>query len=153
MKKIWKITLPLAVIAVAVLGMAAMILSRPEPEVRIPEAAVPLVRVVDVVLHERTLLVKSQGTVSPRTESVLLAEVAGRAIEVSPSFVSGGFFEEGDVLLRIDPHDYRQALVQARSAVAQAELRLFMEQAEADVALREWKDLGEGGDGVGPIRC
>jgi RND family efflux transporter MFP subunit len=49
-------------------------------------------------------------------------------------------------LLRIDPHDYRQALVQARSAVAQAQLRLAMEQAEADVALREWKDLGEGGD-------
>jgi RND family efflux transporter MFP subunit len=105
-----------------------------------------VVQVVDVQLQDLTLTVKSQGTVSPRTESVLLPEVTGRIIEVSPSFVPGGFFEAGEILLRIDPHDYRQALVQARSAVAQAELRLATEQAEADVARQEWEELGQGGE-------
>jgi len=144
--KTLKIVLPLAVIAVAGAVAAWMILSRSEPEARVPEVPVPLVRAIEVELRDLTLTVKSQGTVSPRTESVLLPEVAGRVIEVSPSFVSGGFFEEGELLLRIDPHDYRQALVQARAAVAQAELRLASERAEADVARREWEELGQGGD-------
>jgi RND family efflux transporter MFP subunit len=141
-----KILLPIVVLAVAGLAAWAMIASRPEPEVRAPEVPVPLVRAVEVELSDRVLTVESQGTVSPRTESVLVPEVAGRVIEVSPSFVSGGFFEAGEVLLRIDPHDYREALVQARAAVAQAELRVAMEQAEADVARREWEDLGEQGE-------
>ena len=34
-----------------------------------------------------------------RTESSLVPEVPGRVIEISPSLVPGGFFEEGDVLL------------------------------------------------------
>ena len=133
---------------VAIAGGAAawMILSRSEPEARIPEVPLPLVQVIDVELRDLTLTVTSQGTVSPRTESELVPEVAGRVIEVSPSFVSGGFFEAGELLLRIDPHDYRQAVVQAGSAVAQAELRLASEQAEADVARREWEELGEGGE-------
>jgi len=140
----WKVILPLAAIAVAALVMLVMIRAKPEPETRIPEAVFPLVRVMAVQLQDMTLTVHSQGTVSPRTESVLLPEVAGRVIEVSPSFVPGGFFEKDDLLLRLDPFDYRQATVQARGAVAQAELRLAMELAEADVARREWEELGEG---------
>jgi RND family efflux transporter MFP subunit len=71
-------------------------------------------------------------------------EVAGRIIDVSRSFVSGGFFEADDVLLRIDPRDHRQAVVQARARVAQAQLRVAQQQAEADVAAEEWADIGEG---------
>jgi RND family efflux transporter MFP subunit len=144
--KLLKIVLPIVVIALSGLAAYTMIISRPKPEVRTPEVPVPVVRVLDVELGERTLNVQSQGTVSPRTESVLLPEVAGRVIHVSPSFVSGGFFEADEVLLRLDPHDYEQALVQAGASVAQAELRLALEQAEADVARQEWQDLGEEGE-------
>jgi RND family efflux transporter MFP subunit len=147
MNKKWlKVVLPLLVLIIAGAGAATMILSRPVPETQIPEPPVPLVRVVEVRLADHTMTVISQGTVNPRTESTLVPEVAGRVIEVSPSFASGGFFEKDEVLLVLDPHDYRQALVQAQSAVAQAELRLALEQAEADVARNEWKELGEGGD-------
>jgi RND family efflux transporter MFP subunit len=140
----WKIILPLAVIAVAIIAMMIMIKLRPEPETRIPEPPLPLVRVMEVEIQDITLTIRSQGTVSPRTESVLLPEVAGRVIEVSSSFVPGGFFERDELLLRIDPFDYRQAVVQARGAVAQAELRLATERAEAEVARDEWAELGEG---------
>jgi RND family efflux transporter MFP subunit len=63
---------------------------------------------------------------------------------VSPNFVSGGFFEKGEVLLKIDSHDYEQALVRARSEVANAKLRLAQEEAEFRVAHDEWNDLGKG---------
>jgi RND family efflux transporter MFP subunit len=140
----WKIVLPLAIVVVGAAGMLIMIKARPEPETRIPEVPLPLVRVQEIRLQDMALTVRSQGTVSPRTESVLLPEVAGRIIEVAPSFVPGGYFDEGESLLRIDPFDYRQAVIQARGAVAQAELRLASELAEADVARAEWEELGKG---------
>ena len=49
----------------------------------------------------------SQGSVKPRTETTLVAEVAGQIVSVSSNFIAGGFFREGEVLLQIDPSDYR----------------------------------------------
>lgn len=144
MNRALKVLLPLGLVILGALGAVAMIRSRSKPEIREVEVAVPLVRVQRIDLRDVQLVVTSQGTVSPRTESTLFPEVAGRVIRVAPSFASGGFFEEGDVLLAIDSHDYRQTVVQAQATVAQAELRLAREQAEADVARREWHELGRG---------
>jgi RND family efflux transporter MFP subunit len=144
MKKWPKVVLPIVVILIAALGAGAMYLSRKEPETRVPETPVPVVRVMRVELQDLRLSVRSQGTVSPRHASTLVPEVAGTVIEVASSFAGGGFFEAGEILLQIDPHDYKQALVQARANVSQAELRLAQEMAEADVAREEWKDLGGG---------
>ena len=129
MNRILKTALPVLVVAVGALGAVAMIKSRKPPESTIPEAAVPLVRVQTVALEEVELTVKSQGTVRPRSESTLAPEIGGRLIHEDPSFVAGGFFEAGQVLLRIDAGDYEQALIGAQAQVAQAELRLAQEQA------------------------
>lgn len=139
-----KTILPLLLLAVAGLGAWALIQARKSPETREREIRPPLVRVREVALEDLLLTVKSQGTVRPRTESVLVPEVSGRVIEVSPAFTSGGFFEAGELLLRIDADDYRQAIVQSRARVAQAELLLAREQGEADVARSEWEALGQG---------
>lgn len=144
MNKVLKVVLPIAVIAVGAAAALAMIWSRAEPARHAVEPPLPLVRVHPVTRQDVRLTVSSQGTVSPRTESVLVPEVSGRIIEVASPFASGGFFEAGELLLRIDPHDYRQAVVQARSAVTQAELRREIELAEGLVARREWSELGEG---------
>lgn len=136
--------LPVVILLVAGIAAFAIFISKPAPETRIPEFKPPLVRVHTVEVGEVQLTVHSQGTVAPRTESQLVPEVSGRVLRVSPAFVVGGFFEEGDSLLEIDPYDYRQALVQARSRVAQARLRLAQEEAEAEVARREWDELGGG---------
>jgi RND family efflux transporter MFP subunit len=139
-----KVVLPVAVILIGALGAGAMMMSRKAPQTRTARIEAPMVRTMDVVLQDLRLTVRSQGTVSPRTESTLVPEVAGRVIYVYPSFASGGFFETETVLLKIDPHDYRQALIQTHAGVAQAELRLAREEAEADVAREEWSDLGQG---------
>ena len=46
--------------------------------------------------------------------------------------------------LKIDSHDYEQALVRARADVANMKLRLVQEEAEFKVAQSEWADLGQG---------
>jgi len=142
--RLLKILLPLVIIAIGAIVAVGMIRSRKPPETREITLQAPAVRVQLIELRDVQMTVQSQGTVSPRTESTLLPEVAGRVTRVAPNLVSGGFFEKDDVLLAIDAHDYEQSVVQARAAVAQAQLQLAQELAEADVARQEWKELGQG---------
>jgi RND family efflux transporter MFP subunit len=94
--------------------------------------------------HQVQLTVTTQGTVTPRTESTLVAEVAGQIKTVSPAFANGGFFEKGDLLLTIDPRDYEVAVSQAQVQVAQAELAISREKEESNIALQEWERMGRG---------
>ena len=142
--RILRALLPLVIVAAAAFAAVVMIMNRPPVETLTPVIEPPGVRVHEVTLQDARLSVTSQGTVQPRTESQLVPEIAGRVTWVAPSFAEGGFFEGGDVLVEIDPFDYEQALVGARSQLAQARLRLAQEEAEAEVAQREWDTLGRG---------
>ena len=144
MPRLTKILLPVVIVLFAGLVAFAIFEFRPTPDTRRPEILPPVVRVETAAAERIRLTVRSQGTVTPRTESQVVPEVSGRVTRVSDAFVAGGFFEKGDVLLEVDPYDYHQAVVRARAEVAQARLRLANEEAEADVARREWEDLGRG---------
>ena len=144
LKTALRVLLPVVVIGLAGLATIALFRSRPDVPTEVRQVELPSVRVETVVVQDLPMRVTSQGTVSPRIESQLVPEIAGRVVWASPSFASGGFFEEGEALLRIDPYNYRQAVIAARSQVAQSRLRLAQEEAEAEVARREWEDLGRG---------
>ena len=90
------------------------------------------------------LNVHSQGIVTPRAESDLVSEVAGRVVKVASSFAAGGFFKQGEVLVVIDPRDYEFAITKAQAQVAEARKALLQEQAEVEQARSDWKVLGEG---------
>ncbi|MFK8020241.1 MAG: efflux RND transporter periplasmic adaptor subunit [Pseudomonadales bacterium] len=66
------------------------------------------------------LKVNSQGTIEPRTQSDLVAEVSGRVSWVSSKLVSGGQITQHDELLRIDAADYETELARAKAALARA---------------------------------
>jgi multidrug efflux system membrane fusion protein len=142
--KILKVLAPIAVLSLGAIGSVAMVRLKPEVETKIPERKPPLVRVQEATFADRQLNVMSQGTVAPRNESQLVPEVSGRVIWVSDSLAAGGFFEKGEILLKIDPYDYEQAVIRAEADVARAKLRLAQEEAEARVARKEWNDLGSG---------
>lgn len=142
--RILKGLLPLVLLGLAGLAAVTMVRNRPVVETQPPQIAPPGVRVHTVALEDVALAVTSEGTVRPRTESELVPEISGRVTSIAPSFAEGGFFEEGDVLVTIDPFDYEQAVVIARAQLAQTRLRLAEEEAEAEVARREWEDLGRG---------
>jgi RND family efflux transporter MFP subunit len=135
---------PVVVLALGGWSAKTMIDNRPEPEKKVPEVATPLVRVINAESQSLRLTVKTEGLVTPRTESQLVPEVSGRVLWTSPSLVVGGFFEEGQTLLKIDPREYELAVVRADSAVAQAKTRVATEEQEAAVARKEWESLGEG---------
>ena len=136
-----KIFLPIAIIAGAGLLSWQIIAARPQVE-RV--AAPPPTLLVDVAVAQRkpvTFVVRSQGVVTPRTRTTLVSEVAGQIVEVAPAFVSGGFFKEGDVLVQIDPRNYRTALKRARSEMAKARTKVATEHALAGYAYQDWQRL------------
>ena len=139
-----QILLPLVVVVIGVGAAMALISSFSKPERVERPVVAPAIRVAIAERADRVLTVRTQGTVQPRTQSSLISEVSGRVTWVSPSLVSGGFFEKNDVLLRLDAVDYHQAAATAASNVAQAKLALASEEASAEVAREEWEELGDG---------
>ncbi len=139
-----KILAPFAVVAIGIVGAMALVRSKAPVETSRPEAVRPLVQVVEVRIGEVPMTVSAQGTVLPRTEAALAAQVAAEVVEVSPSFEAGGFFERGEALVHLDRRDYELAVERAVARVAQTELALAKQQAEARVAAEEWGQLGDG---------
>lgn len=141
-----KVILPFVILFVGALIAMAMVKSRAPVEMRPAAEFAPLVRVIEVQPENITMVVKTQGTVKPRTEGQLVAEVAGQVVWVSPGFAAGGFFEKGGLLVQIEARDYELAVVTARGQVAQAQVRYETEEAQAKVAREEWEQLGTGTD-------
>lgn len=113
--------LPAIVVLLAIFGAAGLLATAPELEPEAPAPVAPAVRVTTVEPAPVQLMVHSQGTVEPRTESALIPEVAGRVEWISPSMVSGGTFARDEPLIRIEAADYRAGLAQAQALLAQAE--------------------------------
>ncbi|MGL6161455.1 efflux RND transporter periplasmic adaptor subunit [Microbulbifer sp.] len=123
--------------------VAAVLMMAPKPKEKETEAAAP--PVADVLYVEpgrQTLLVPSQGSVQARHEIELVARVGGMIESVNDAFVAGGFFVEGEPLVRIEAADYEHQLIRAEGQVANAASALAQEQGRSKQAKREWRDLG-----------
>jgi RND family efflux transporter MFP subunit len=107
--------LALGVLAAGVSGFVALQIFKPRPAVRPPAKQLPLVRVAPVEFRNGALPVTGHGLVKPRAEIALAAEISGKVSYVSPEFVTGGAFSNGDVLIRIDPEPFSAALAQMRA--------------------------------------
>ena len=139
--KVLRILLPIVILGIA--GSIAwwILATKPEPRERNFNPGATEVEVYAIQPGNFRVELETQGTVRPRTESTLIPEVRGRILEISPNFRDGAFFEEGDMLLRIDPRDYETELVVAEANLSQAELVLAEEQARSDQAYEDWKRL------------
>ena len=135
-------TFSVAIIGIALAAVLVKTGKRPESQIARPKLPSVEVRIAEATRH--TYRIQSQGTALPRTSIRLVSEVSGKVVSVGESFDAGQVFAKDDVLLKIDSRDYELALAQAKSQVAQAELRLQMEINEVDVVRREWRLLNQG---------
>ena len=99
------------------LAALAIINSPPQTEQQEDIAKPPAVQVVTVKPERLRMDVRSQGRVMAQTEIDLITGVSGNIIKVSPVFVSGGFFKQGDLLVAIDPAEYDLRVAQALSLI------------------------------------
>ncbi len=145
-----QILLPLAVL-LAGGWLAWVVASRhQEPVVAPTTARGPIVRTQVAAATDLRIDVDTQGTVEPFRTVELSSQVGGRILAVSPALRAGGFFAPDEVLVEIDPADFELYVVQQEAAVARAELRVLQERAEADAAVRAWKQL-EGEAAADPL--
>jgi len=147
MRNFFRFILPVVLVVVSMLlvVVGGKIAKSKRPEQKDTSAQGMLVDVIVASPSSRNFVVESQGTVRARTETTLVAEVAGKVDSVSANFVAGGFFHKGDVLLQIDPSDYEAALKRAEANLASREAQLAQEQARSDQALKDWQNLNRSG--------
>ncbi len=126
-----KALVPLAILGVGLVVVGILSLTRPGVKQDRPPVSAPLVSVIEAQPRDLQFSVHTQGTVVPRTESDLISQVSGEVVWVSPNLVSGGFFEAGEPLLRIDPSDYRVEVEAARAVVART--RSEYERAKTEI--------------------
>ena len=117
-----RILLILGIPALALVAAVAMMSLRQEPPKKERVELDPLVEVVELERMTTNFEVRSQGTVRPQTETILSAEVSGTITSISPKFLAGGVFQANEVLMRIDPTNYKVAVDQANALVAQREI-------------------------------
>jgi RND family efflux transporter MFP subunit len=120
--KVKRILLIVSIFVVAIGTAFILGKTKPPPETKPIEDVTLLVEVMELDQSAANFTITSQGTVRPRTETVLSAEVAGSIVSVSPNFVAGGVFERDEVLMRIDPANYEVALSQAEALVRQRQI-------------------------------
>lgn len=139
-----KTLLPLIICIVGVLAIVALVFAKPKPVPReLPdEPALVQVAVTQAQQESLRLSVNAQGTVMPKREIELVAQVSGMISSVAPAFVDGGFFDAEQVLVSIDEREYQAALLSAKSRLADAAQRLAEEEGRSLQAAREWRDLG-----------
>lgn len=127
MKRIPKrVVLPIVIVAAGFIGATVLVAARAKVEIRPPELTAPLVRVRTVEPKDTRLDVWGQGTVQPRTESNLVAEVEGRVLWVSPALVSGGFFKKDEPLVRLDATDQELHVARTAATVESSASRLSL---------------------------
>ncbi len=110
------------IIAFAIVGAAGLTLMKPPPQTKeLPDAA-PLVAVTTLEAFDADFRIASQGTIRPRTETILSAEISGAIISISPKFIAGGVFAKGEELMRIDPINYAAAVDRAEATLTQRQI-------------------------------
>lgn len=101
-----------------------------------------LVEVVSAEEGDFQPVISGTGTVQPVEDIILSPQVSGEIVRRSPAFTPGGFVEKGELLLQIDPSDYRNTLELRRSELMQAKTNLEMEMGRQEVAEQDLQLAG-----------
>lgn len=139
-----RVVTPIIVMVVGIALIVTMAILAPKPEKKEDAPRVISAFVERAESKPITLMVKSQGEVSPKTEVDVISQVSGRVVSISQTFVPGGAITPGDVIVEIDPTDYQFAVTNAEARVAEMQARFSRTQADADIVKRQWEEWGDG---------
>ncbi len=119
-----KVALPVAIIAVAVLGATYMMLTGPKIEQQpLQERAWPVAVVVAAPTDVRPEM-RLFGMIVAGREVELRPLVAGRVAAVGANFVDGGVVRAGELLVAIEPFDYRSDAAEYQARINEARANL-----------------------------
>ncbi len=140
-----KILLPIFMVIITMI-LIILIVKNPPANHRVApsKAAQMTVRTSIITPQTYQVIIDSFGTVRPRTQSVLFAQVSGQITQVSKQFRAGGFFEQGDILVQLDDRDHLAEVKIAQASLMSAKQHLQEEGARVKQAQADWQRLGNG---------
>lgn len=142
-KRALRLTIAVLIIVFGVAVAVYLKKTAPKATKRPPEKTAPLVRTILPEPTRYTVTVSAMGTVVPAHRVFLKSRVAGEVLSTHPEFVEGGFIKKGATVIDLDDADYRLALAQKKSVLADSWYALKLELGKQEVAKREWRLLNE----------
>ncbi len=136
----------LVIIAIAAFAVWYLNENKPEAKKSGPKQSIVSVNAEQVSTKNYTVYVASNGSVTAKTNSALIAQVSGEITALSDNFANGADFKKGDLLLTIDLRNYVAAASSAQASLSQAQANLETEQANATQAKKDWQRLGYSGE-------
>ncbi len=138
-----QILLILIVLAVATIGANWLLTNKPEIKKHTKKPNVPVVKISRVKSQSYTTVVHSSGVVEARTQTNIVAEVAGKITLIGKAFQEGNYLRKNNLLLRISETDYQSNINIAKAEIAQQQLALEEQRAQRDLAKQDWDLFGE----------
>ena len=139
MRRIRSLLVALAIVAGSVALAVFLVSLAPEPERLEPPSQLPFVTTATVTAGQGPIPVFGAGTVRPSAEVDIAPQVSGRVVWVDPAFQSGGRFEAGQILFRIDEANYVYRLREAEATLADRRVAFLEAQEEAVIARAEFE--------------
>ena len=146
MKKFLRVITPILVLVVSIGVVQALSAAKPAPEKKEESQRLISLYVDEVKSDMVTISVKTQGEVRPKTEIDLIPQVSGRIVAVSGSFAEGAEFSPGETLIKIDDTNYKLAVIRAQARVAEAQVAVQRELANAKIKEDHWLDKRTSGE-------
>ncbi len=97
---------PLFIVLLGLVVLALMIKFKPTTKAVVRTEHAPLVETLLLTAKSGPLLLRGNGIVTPKTQTTLASQIAGKIVSVAPQFVNGGFFNKHDVLLSLDQRNF-----------------------------------------------
>ncbi|MGZ8137226.1 MAG: efflux RND transporter periplasmic adaptor subunit [Methylococcaceae bacterium] len=143
MKKLLKILPALFIMMLAGGVSTYWLMNKPRAERTAVKAVAPLVEVITPAVINHQAVVYAMGNVIASQSVNLTPRISGMVISVSPNFIEGGLLKKDEVLVELDPTDYRLAIKQSENDLAKAQFNLKLEQGQQAIVRREFQLLGQ----------
>jgi RND family efflux transporter MFP subunit len=127
------------IILLAVGAAIGLYSTSPKTKKTRPVRPVPLVETSEVRPGREKVIIEAFGTVIPAKRITLQSQVEGRIIDQNPELVPGGLIRKAEIIIQIDPADYKLLVSEYRAEVEEAMFELDLEKGKQVIAEREWE--------------
>jgi len=141
-KRKWRL-IALAVLLAGVGLAAALYFLRPQQEASEPPDRPPLVSVQTVQAQDTPIVITGRGTVRSANELGVSLQVSGRVVYVNPALAEGGRVQRGETLVRVEPDDFRNRVLQSQAQVERAQVDLQQALETRETRREEFERLRE----------
>lgn len=141
-----KKTIIISVIILAVAAAVTFAIFSTEPSATKTGASKETAMLVDIITVQSgtfSPVFNATGNVQPAEDVILSPRVSGEIIRRSDNFTPGATVAKGQILLQIDPADFRNTLQLRQSDLMQAQADLKVEQGRQDIARQDFQLIGD----------